>query len=154
MDMMAVLFAPSPRRAAPLAEGFRARLSGATRFCRTPSDARTFHQRALEEGRFYEERVAGNLSSLSSAMSFRACQARSPPLRQTAPLQEVREAALILLYRLLFILYAEDRDLLPVRDDAMTIMACARMCGGTSDTAKTRNDMFSDNRRSLLVSPR
>ena len=36
----------------------------------------------------------------------------------TAPLQEVREAALILLYRLLFILYAEDRDLLPVRGAA------------------------------------
>ena len=34
-----------------------------------------------------------------------------------APLAEVREAALILLYRLLFILYAEDRDLLPVRDN-------------------------------------
>ena len=33
-----------------------------------------------------------------------------------APLPDVREAALILLYRLLFILYAEDRDLLPVRD--------------------------------------
>ena len=30
--------------------------------------------------------------------------------------KEVREAALILLYRLLFILYAEDRDLLPVRE--------------------------------------
>ena len=42
----------------------------------------------------------------------RAIAAAAP----AAPLQEVREAALILLYRLLFILYAEDRDLLPVRD--------------------------------------
>src|SRR5467141_737209 len=33
-------------------------------FLGTPSDARTFHQRALEEGRFYEERVAANLSNL------------------------------------------------------------------------------------------
>ena len=33
-----------------------------------------------------------------------------------APLQQVREAALVLLYRLLFLLYAEDRELLPVRD--------------------------------------
>ena len=31
-------------------------------------------------------------------------------------LDEVREAALILLYRLLFLFYAEDRNLLPVRD--------------------------------------
>jgi hypothetical protein len=32
-------------------------------------------------------------------------------------LEEVREAALILLYRLLFLFYAEDRGLLPVRDE-------------------------------------
>ena len=31
-------------------------------------------------------------------------------------LPDEREAALVLLYRLLFVLYAEDRDLLPVRD--------------------------------------
>ena len=31
-------------------------------------------------------------------------------------MDEVREATLILLYRLLFVLYAEDRELLPVRD--------------------------------------
>lgn len=30
----------------------------------TPSDPRTFHQRAIDEGRFYEERVAENLSNL------------------------------------------------------------------------------------------
>ena len=40
-----------------------------------------------------------------------------PKRPRDAPLAEVREAALILLYRLLFILYAEDRDLLPVRDN-------------------------------------
>ena len=33
-----------------------------------------------------------------------------------APLPEVRDAALVLRYRLLFVLYAEDRNLLPVRD--------------------------------------
>ena len=33
-----------------------------------------------------------------------------------APLTEVRDAALIFLYRLLFVLYAEDRGLLPVND--------------------------------------
>lgn len=32
------------------------------------------------------------------------------------PLQDVREQSLVLLYWLLFLLYAEDRDLLPVRD--------------------------------------
>ena len=33
-----------------------------------------------------------------------------------ADLGDVRQAALIFLYRLLFLLYAEDRDLLPVND--------------------------------------
>jgi len=64
----------------------------------------------------YEERVAQNLSNLVFGTVFpelaRAIAAAAP----AAPLQEVREAALILLYRLLFILYAEDRNLLPVRD--------------------------------------
>ena len=89
---------------------------GRAAFLPTPSDNRTFHQRALEEGRFYEERVATNLSNLVFGQVFpqlaRAIAAAAPD----SPLQGVREAALILLYRLLFILYAEDRDLLPVRD--------------------------------------
>ena len=80
------------------------------------ADARTFHQRAIEEGRFYEERVANNLSNLVFGQVFpelaRAIVAAAPD----APLPEVRAASLLLLYRLLFILYAEDRDLLPVRD--------------------------------------
>ena len=80
------------------------------------ADPRTFHQRAIEEGRFYEERVASSLSGLVFGQVFpglaRAIAAAAPAAR----LPEVREAALILLYRLLFILYAADRDLLPVRD--------------------------------------
>ena len=36
--------------------------------------------------------------------------------KSDAPLSEVRDAALIFLYRLLFVLYAEDRGLLPVND--------------------------------------
>ncbi|PJK27698.1 Eco57I restriction-modification methylase domain-containing protein [Minwuia thermotolerans] len=79
-------------------------------------DPRTFHQRALEEGRFYEQRVAGDLSELVFVDVFpelaRAIAAAAPD----APFEDVREAALVFLYRLLFILYAEDRDLLPIRD--------------------------------------
>jgi hypothetical protein len=41
-----------------------------------------------------------------------------PAYLDPAYLDEVRDAALILLYRLLFVLYAEDRDLLPVRHRA------------------------------------
>ena len=85
-------------------------------FLPSATDPRTFHVRALEEGKFYEERVAADLSDLVFDNIY-PLLARS--IADNAPevsLQEVREAALILLYRLLFILYAEDRDLLPVND--------------------------------------
>ena len=80
------------------------------------TDPRTFHQRAIEEGRFYEERVAGNLSALVFGQVFPELARAIADAAPEATLQEVREAALILLYRLLFILYAEDRDLLPVHN--------------------------------------
>ena len=85
-------------------------------FLPSTTDPRTFHVRALEEGKFYEERVASDLSDLVFdklyALLARSIADKAPE----AALQDVREAALILLYRLLFILYAEDRDLLPVND--------------------------------------
>ncbi|MDE2333975.1 MAG: hypothetical protein KGK10_05500 [Rhodospirillales bacterium] len=80
-------------------------------------DARSFHDQARAEAAFYEERVAKNLSEL---VFDRLYPALLTGLVKAAPaitaLGDVRQAALILLYRLLFILYAEDRDLLPVRD--------------------------------------
>ena len=84
-------------------------------FLPSATDPRTFHVRALEEGKFYEERVATDLSNLVFDNIY-PLLARSIADSAPAPLQDVREAALILLYRLLFILYAEDRDLLPVND--------------------------------------
>ena len=79
-------------------------------------DGLTLHERALQEGRHYEERVAANISGLVFHEVFpqliRAIAAAAPD----APLAEVRDAGLVLLYRLLFILYAEDRALLPVHD--------------------------------------
>ncbi|PKP76388.1 MAG: restriction endonuclease [Alphaproteobacteria bacterium HGW-Alphaproteobacteria-3] len=80
------------------------------------TDERTFHQRALDEGRFYEQRVAGSLSSLVFENVFPELVKAIAKSAPEASLDEVRDAALILLYRLLFLLYAEDRDLLPVRD--------------------------------------
>ncbi len=113
-------------------------------FLPTPSDNRPFHQRALEEGRYYEERVAANLSNLVFGQVFpdlaRAIAAAVP----AAPLQEVREAALILLYSLLFILYAEDRDLLPVRDNRYDDYGLREQVRGDVGRRKDRNDTFSD----------
>ena len=79
------------------------------------ADPRTFHQRAIEEGRFYEERVAASLSALVFGQVFPELASAIAAATPEASLPEVREATLVLLYRLLFILYAEDRDLLPGR---------------------------------------
>ncbi len=112
-------------------------------FLPTPSDRRTFHQRALDEGQFYEERVAGNLSNLVFQQVFPELAQAIATAAPAAPLQEVREAALILLYRLLFILYAEDRDLLPVRDPRYGDYGLRDRVRGDVGKRKDRNDAFS-----------
>ena len=108
------------------------------------ADPRTFHEKALEEGRFYEERVAEDLSNKVFGQVFpdlvRAIVKASPE----SDLQDVREAALILLYRLLFILYAEDRDLLPVKDTRYDDYGLRNRVRLDVKERKDRNDVFSD----------
>lgn len=83
---------------------------------------RTFHEYAFNEARLYEEKVSQDLGARVFATIFPqfadALAAGDPDADISSPayLAELREATLILLYRLLFILYAEDRNLLPVRD--------------------------------------
>ena len=75
----------------------------------------TFLDTALAEGRRYEEQVAQDLSSVVFEKVFpRLVGAMADASGES--LSDVRHAALIFLYRLLFVLYAEDRDLLPVND--------------------------------------
>ena len=112
-------------------------------FLPAPSDARTFHQRAIEEGRFYEERVATNLSNLVFGEIFPELVRAIAAAAADAPLQEVREAALILLYRLLFVLYAEDRDLLPVRDGRYEEYGLREKVRGDVGHRKDRNETIS-----------
>ncbi len=116
---------------------------GRDSFLGTPSDPRTFHQRALDEGRFYEERVAANLSNLVFGSVFPQLAKAIAAAAPAAPLQEVREAAFVLLYRLLFILYAEDRDLLPVRDSRYSDYGLREKVRGDVGRRKDRNDTFS-----------
>jgi hypothetical protein len=96
--------------------------------------ARTFHAYALNEARLYEEKVSQDLGArvfsdifpqLADALARGDLHAKTQEIgygqfkRQqytSEYLEEVREAALVLLYRLLFLFYAEDRNLLPVRD--------------------------------------
>ena len=75
----------------------------------------TFLEQALAEGKRYEEQVAQDLSGVVFERAFpRLVEALANASGATLP--QVRQAALIFLYRLLFVLYAEDRDLLPVND--------------------------------------
>ena len=94
-----------------------------------PRDGATtiFLEDALAEGKRYEERVSQDLSgvvfnrifpslvsALAEADGVSLLQADD---EQRRALAECRDAALIFLYRLLFVLYAEDRGLLPVDED-------------------------------------
>ena len=75
----------------------------------------SFLEAALAQGRRYEEKVAQDLSSVVFERVFpKLVQALADATGEE--LSRVRHAALILLYRLLFVLYAEDRGLLPVND--------------------------------------
>ena len=91
-------------------------LFGRAAFIPSGADILTFHARALRQSAFYEERVAASLAELVFTQVFPGIAAAIAAAAPSAPLQEVREASLVLLYRLLFLLYAEDRELLPIRD--------------------------------------
>ena len=89
--------------------------------------ARTLHAIALGEARGYEEKVSAKLGErvfkevfpqLANALAKSDEQKEKDKQGNytRAYLDEVRESALVLLYRLLFVLYAEDRRLLPAHD--------------------------------------
>jgi hypothetical protein len=87
------------------------------------AEGRSFHAIALDEGRQWESKVSQDLGErvfddlfpqLASAIARNDHAAQHPYPREY--LDGVHRAALILLYRLLFVLYAEDRNLLPVSD--------------------------------------
>jgi hypothetical protein len=106
---------------------------------------RSFHAYALGEARLYEEKVSQDLGSrvfadifprLAEALAKGDLHAQTQPFGvgkamrpqyTRAYLDEVREAALILLYRLLFLFYAEDRGLLPVRDPRYAAYSVRRL---------------------------
>ena len=75
----------------------------------------SFLEAALAEGRRYEEKVAQDLSKVVFESAFPEL-VRALADASGEGLPQVRHAALIFLYRLLFLLYAEDRGLLPVND--------------------------------------
>lgn len=104
----------------------------------------TFHYRAMEKARYYEERVAANISNLVFEEVFPSLARSIADAAEDAPLQEVREATLILLYRLLFVLYAEDRDLLPVNDRRYDDYGMRERVRADVGRRKDKGDVFSD----------
>lgn len=94
-------------------------LFGRTAFL-AAEQGRSFHDQALIDARQWEERVARDLSDVVFDRVFPLLVKALPQHDRERPapiddvyLEQVRSAALMLLYRLLFILYAEDRNLLP-----------------------------------------
>lgn len=85
-----------------------------------PGERDTFLAEALAEGRRYQSRVTAELSRQIFDRVFpqtvHALAASDPRRAPADPAwrEELREAALRFLFRLLFLFYAEDRDLLPL----------------------------------------
>ena len=77
--------------------------------------ATSFLESVLAEGRRYERQVTEDISGMVFERVFPSLiEALADNAEEGLP--AVREASLIFLYRLLFMLYAEDRGLLPVND--------------------------------------
>ena len=107
----------------------------------------SFLETALAEGRRYEQQVAQDLSAVVFERAFpRLVQALAEHTQQE--LAELRAPALILFYRLLFVLYAEDRGLLPVNDSRYEDYGlrkpvrddiARRMAGGSALSSRATN---------------
>lgn len=120
---------------------------------------RSFHAYARNEARVYEEKVAQDLGArvfsdifpaLAQALARGDLQARmhdygvgkaARKRYNRGYLEEVREAALILLYRLLFLFYAEDRGLLPVRDERYHAYSARRLRERVRDDIDARRPL-------------
>lgn len=86
-------------------------------------DPRSFHQIALDEGRHWQTIVSQDLGDVVFTQVFPTLVKALVQYDSQAPqpltldyLEMVRCAALTLLYRLLFLFYAEDRNLLPIHE--------------------------------------
>jgi len=102
----------------------------------------SFLEDAIAEGRRYEEQVANDLSGTVFDKVYPAL-VRALAAESRAELEDVRQAALIFLYRLLFLLYAEDRDLLPVNDSRYDDYGLRKSVRDDVDKRTAAGDAFS-----------
>ena len=101
-----------------------------------------FLEDAIAEGRRSEEQVASDLSGTVFDEVYPAL-VRALAAESRAELDDVRQAALIFLYRLLFLLYAEDRDLLPVNDSRYDDYGLRKSVRDDVDQRTAAGDAFS-----------
>jgi len=94
----------------------------------------TLHALVRDQGKHWEAGIAANLSRIVFHELYpglvKAIAAHDPSRDTGLPtdyLREVRQGALIFLYRLLFVLYAEDRHLLPVERDTYQEFALTKL---------------------------
>ena len=108
-------------------------------------ESRTFHQLAMNQGRRYEERVASDLSKLVFEDIFPKLAHAIAAASSGARPEDVREAALVILYRLLFVLYAEDRGLLPIHDTRYDDYSLRKKVRDDVGIRMDDDDAFSEN---------
>jgi hypothetical protein len=111
---------------------------------------KTLHALVREQGKHWEAGITADLSRVVFDDLYpnlvRAIAAHDPERDDRLPtdyLGEVRQGALIFLYRLLFVLYAEDRKLLPVERDEYKEFALTRLRDEIARKFGDRSD-FSD----------
>ena len=120
-------------------------------FLAQPGDpeGRSFHGVALSEGRLWESKVSQDLGQrvfddlfprLARSLVRQDHAAPEPPTGEY--LDGIHRAALILLYRLLFVLYAEDRNLLPASDPRYDDYSLRKLRGEIAERIH-RGDVFS-----------
>lgn len=105
---------------------------------------RTFHDLARDEGKIWEAKVTRDLSRLvfqdlypHLVAALHRNDRAQPTQIDSRYLEEVRQSALVLLYRLLFVVYAEDRDLLPDNQEPYKSYSLTTMRGDIADRIAT-----------------
>lgn len=105
---------------------------------------RTFHDLARDEGKIWEAKVTRDLSRLvfrdlypHLVAALHRNDRAKPAQIDSRYLEEVRQSALVLLYRLLFVVYAEDRDLLPDNQEPYKSYSLTTMRGDIADRIAT-----------------
>jgi len=116
-------------------------------------EEKTFHELALERGRHWESKVAEDLSEIvfkdifpALLTSLKDKDPQAPGVLNDTYLEELRDNALTLLYRLLFVLYAEDRNLLPVYDSKYDDYGFRKGVREDIEKRMKEKDTFSDKR--------